>query len=259
MMHINKSGTKSFAVSLTVMALCLHVQAVQALDWVDPPSHPVLVAQVQLAIEQYKLVDVYPDKTFRGERAFTRYELADALWRSLRYLSQRYPLPLPDGASLYRNSERYFEPQGDIPARHWAQSALQMVLGTGILGPESDRRFKGQQKVSRYQLALSLKNLLDYFHIQTLTLQQNRVSDVPADHWAAQSVNELVKAGILESAHHFKGDELVSRYELSQSLVKLLQHVDLLAQKGLLKPEAPPQAQYERKPNGRRIKVKTQF
>src|SRR5690606_16637341 len=66
----------------------------QAAQLVDAPANPVLAGRVNLALDSFKVMQAYPDHTFQGQRAFTRYELADAMQRALFYLKNQHKLEL---------------------------------------------------------------------------------------------------------------------------------------------------------------------
>lgn len=56
----------------------------------------------------------------------------------------------------------------------------------------------------------------------------NPFSDVPADHWAYQSVSELAAAGIIDGYPDgtYKGGNEITRYEMAQMTAKAMAHAD---------------------------------
>jgi hypothetical protein len=56
----------------------------------------------------------------------------------------------------------------------------------------------------------------------------NPFSDVPAKHWSYDAVTKLAKAGIVDgySDGTFKGDKVISRYEMAQMVAKAMAHSD---------------------------------
>ena len=65
--------------------------------------------------------------------------------------------------------------------------------------------------------------------------QTTRFSDVPANHWAADSVNKLVGIGILQgatkkptgkTASNYDGNKPVTRYELAVTLYRFVQYIE---------------------------------
>lgn len=50
----------------------------------------------------------------------------------------------------------------DVPAKHWAAPAVKSVVGENIMGREPDGRFRGDQPVTRYELAVALDRFVRY-------------------------------------------------------------------------------------------------
>lgn len=241
---------RGLAVGLLVAGCWL--TPVRALQLVDAPAQPARAARVQLALETYHLLDAYPDRTFQGERPFTRYELADALGRALTYLQAKFKLSLPEDPRLNMVFESYLAPAGDIPPRIWAGASLRRVLGYGLMGGTADLRFQGGAKVSRYELAMTLSQLLDWLQIQPLALEHSQPSDLSGEAVAAGAVLKLVDAGILElEGRRFNGLRVATRYELAEALVKLLQQVDLVARQRPLTPRQITPQPLPKTPSGR--------
>lgn len=230
----------------------------QALEIVDAPNSGLLQHQIQMAVEQFKVLDLYPDHSFQGERPFTRYELADALSRSLEFVHQKYALPLKSDPQIMMLLQGYLKPSGDIPIHHWALAGIQRSLAYGLLSGDAQLRFHGGHKVTRYQLAQAIYQVFDWLQVQPILAQQKvDSSDVPAQHWAADAVQEVLNAHIMDvDKHgHFDGERPATRYELSTALVRLLQQVDLLAARdGGFKPKdvVPlPELRHQARPDGR--------
>ncbi len=58
-------------------------------------------------------------------------------------------------------------------------------------------------------------------------LASNKIKDVPSDHWAYQSVKELVEKGYMSlyEDNKFNGDKKVSRYQLAKVINKILNNI----------------------------------
>lgn len=71
------------------------------------------------------------------------------------------------------------------------------------------------------------KNQNRYFSILVdgnywISSSDNPFTDVPEGHWAYNSINKLVDAGIVEGYNngHYGGDRLITRYEMAQIVAK---------------------------------------
>lgn len=67
----------------------------------------------------------------------------------------------------------------------------------------------------------------------------DQFKDVPDDHWAAESVQELKSHGVVNGYPDgtFKGDKTVTRYELAVALVSMIDYIE-----NSLKPEVKQQS-----------------
>lgn len=211
------------------------------LDLVDPPAERHLREQVERVVTQYKVLDIYPDKSFQGERAFTRYELADALARGSQYLEQKYQLKIQVDYRMASYLQAYFAPSGDIPRRHWARPQIERSMALGFISGDQNLSFHGLQRVTRYQLAQALWGVYQWLQISSLSVNESRLRDLDREHWAAESVEKLVQAGILypDLDGRFHGDRQVKRVELADALGRALAQIEFIAQQqGGLKPRA---------------------
>src|SRR3990172_10456747 len=66
------------------------------------------------------------------------------------------------------------------------------------------------------------------FLFQSHTWSQDIFTDVPPDHWSRKSLEKLQEGGILESYpdNTFRGDQVVTRYEMAAALAKVLERVE---------------------------------
>ncbi|MGL6064481.1 MAG: S-layer homology domain-containing protein [Fusobacteriaceae bacterium] len=74
-----------------------------------------------------------------------------------------------------------------------------------------------------------LKNILVIILIfPTLMYAANKYEDIPKEHWAYSSVNNLLAKGILkQDSYNFRGEEQISRYDFVYYLSKTLNKLDL--------------------------------
>lgn len=112
------------------------------------------------------LVQGFPDRTYRGTSVLTRYQLAVVLDK----LTQRLGLAAP--ARLVRPD--------DLPAAHWAEAAVLRMVALQIMPLGSDGLFRGNEAVSRYQMAHSLWKL-DGHLSTTVAMPSNTQSGATAN------------------------------------------------------------------------------
>lgn len=110
------------------------------------------------------LVQGFPDQTYRGTSLLTRYQLAVVLDK----LTQRLGLAAP--AKLVRPD--------DLPAAHWAEAAVLRMAALQIMPLGSDGLFRGNEAVSRYQMAHSLWKLDEHLSAMAVKPSNNQAAGV---------------------------------------------------------------------------------
>ena len=84
----------------------------------------------------------YDDKTFRGDRYITRYEMAQMLANAVK--------------SSAGSATGVFN---DIPANHWALAAVNLLAAKGIINGYGDQTFRGEKNITRYEAAVMIAKL----------------------------------------------------------------------------------------------------
>jgi len=248
--------------SLCLSACLLWSTPVQAARVIDVPSQDPAFQSVQQAIERYKILEAYPDQTFRGKTPFTRYQLAQASFLALQYLKQIGKLKIETPLSSFGYYRILLQENGgDLPARHWAINAIQELFAHGLISAQ-DNRFGGAAKVTRYELAAQLFGLLKWLQMDKLASDLSRrpviARDLPREHWAHEAVALLLDKGILnlDANGYFHGDSPANHYDLAQSLVEALQWIEKSELTAPIQPKDPilPQTQAQSRRDGKRAK-----
>lgn len=103
----------------------------------------------------------------------------------------------------------------DVPTGYWALPFITELSRRGVITGFSDGSFQPDQPLTRTQYAALLEKVL-------LDANQNQIafSDVPANFWGAQAVDEAVKAGFLKGYPNetFQPDQPISKMQVLLSL-----------------------------------------
>ncbi len=88
----------------------------------------------------------------------------------------------------------------DVPPDHWAASAVKEVVAKGIMQGFPDGTFRGNQPVTRYELAVTLARFMRQVEesLKDLKARTPRVSipvPVKPQHWAFKDLQFLVSHG----------------------------------------------------------------
>ncbi|MEA3401661.1 MAG: S-layer homology domain-containing protein [Armatimonadota bacterium] len=138
-----------------------------------------------------------PDGSFNGDREVSRYEMAVILQRLLARLNPRSAAGQPpaeevtDAIRAELHSSGATDDQAeeivhliasrdvptppsvssgaaewpDVPRSHWAAGAVEFATGTGLMNGYPDGRFRGDEALSRYEVAVILKRLVERLQI----------------------------------------------------------------------------------------------
>ncbi|MCT7986414.1 S-layer homology domain-containing protein [Laspinema sp. A4] len=90
---------------------------------------------------------------------------------------------------------------------------IQIVLESGLMTPYSDGEFHPERGVVRAELASILVKTFQLDQRNTVTSQNQPISDVPPSHWAYKDIEIALKTGIM------KGD-LTGRFHPNQSVTR---------------------------------------
>ncbi|MTI59238.1 MAG: S-layer homology domain-containing protein [Firmicutes bacterium] len=92
----------------------------------------------------------------------------------------------------------------DVPSSHWAYGAVNKLVASGILSGYPDGTFKGQNNLSRYEIAVVVARVLDQIEAEQAALADEIADADSLSVGQAQQVNEIVKAIVAKNT----GDEL---------------------------------------------------
>ncbi|MBR1646391.1 MAG: S-layer homology domain-containing protein [Selenomonadaceae bacterium] len=150
----------------------------------------------------------------------------------------------------------------DVPTMHWAYSGVTTLVDAKIIPHSKDGKFYGDKNITRSEIAQMTANLLlkvspdsksvakkiikDFsenggkaatrFEIATIlsevyakahkgdiSVAPISFADVPAEHWAVESVNLMVTMKLMEGYGDgtFRGDRRMTRYEAAMTVAKL--------------------------------------
>jgi hypothetical protein len=148
----------------------------------------------------------FPGGGFAGETPLNRYQLATTMARVL----DSTKLSVPTVTTMF----------GDIVPNHWAAPHVQKTVAAKLMQGFPDQTFRGEQVLTRYQLAVVLAKLLDQLKVPPRSLAP---TDLPAEHWAAAAVKAVTGLEVLPLGMdgRFRGDEAVNRYQLAVGLAGL--------------------------------------
>ena len=186
-------------------------------------AYPAIVDMV----DNYQMIGGFPDMTFRGDKHVSRYELISCTNKFLNKLEKIYNINLKDLTT-------YKLVINDVPDNHWAFGAVQETLNSYHVPTHEFKGgiFEGDKLTNRYELAYTLVNtiqLVERISNKIVDFQNNLsrvISDLDDKEWSAISVKLAIdRYGLINifDDNTFRGNNLITRYELVASFEKLAQ------------------------------------
>ena len=150
----------------------------------------------------------------------------------------------------------------DVPENHWSHSMLKSLVDAGIVTVPADKMFYGERDITRaemakltadmllklspdstadakritdeavadgdkaidrYEIAVMVADVYKKLHKGDLPAATNAFKDVPADHFASESVNLLTAENLMEGYSNgtFRGERNMPRYEAAALIGKV--------------------------------------
>ena len=114
-------------------------------------------------------------------------------------------------------------PFSDVPSGHPATVAIARLAADGIITSSIDGKFHGSDKITRYDMAVMIANLLSKDANLTINRTANMFSDVPDNHPAYNAVMTLTREQVLSGYGDgmFRGDKNLTRFEAALLIDKV--------------------------------------
>lgn len=111
---------------------------------------------VNSIVNEYGIMQLFPDSKFMGNREMTRYELAYDMNNYLSLLESKL------GSNVVENRNRAEELQ-DLNSNHWAYYAVKNIVDKyKIMDGYPQKVFGGDQKLTRYEVAALIRRFIEF-------------------------------------------------------------------------------------------------
>lgn len=151
-------------------------------------------------ITENKLINGFPDGTYRPDENVTRAQLA-----AIAVKVKGLPMAVPDSQTF-----------NDVTPGYWAYGVIETAAGAGIFRGYPDGSFNPEGIITNAEAAVILTALSG----GALTDEAPAIGDVGPEHWAYRQVATAVRAGLAETApgNLFNPDQGFSRRALARGL-----------------------------------------
>lgn len=223
---------KKFNLIISIISLLILPMSVYANDdIVDLQKNHWAYESCIKATDKYKLMSIFPDHTFRGNKIITKFELS-AITLKLIQILENDGLKISTNTNKINYHETFFEEV--INDKTYSNSILDLKDKYNIyLGFPDDIKFNGKNEINKTELALYINSIVNLF-IQEKDLNKNPYAyEKTNDEKTIISKEELIKTTIEDiktrkilNITDKTNNEKVNRYELAVVLIKTLEYIN---------------------------------
>lgn len=184
------------------LILLLSVLPVNAEEPTDISNH--WAQDYILSMLNNEIMEVYPDGTFKPEKAISRGEFALALAKQMNLI--------PDNNFKFTDLADY--PEGNL---------INALAGKEIIGGYPDNTFRPDKAITRAEaISILIKSLGITDNASTIDLTDKlSFKDIPAGHWAIKQIGIAKEIELIEKEEYFNPGETISRAEAAKLISKL--------------------------------------
>ncbi len=226
---------KKVIISLFSTLICLSAQAeINSKELVDISKKHWAYNSVVKTVDTYKVMSCFVDHTFRGEDNVTRFELSIPILRLVKYLETNKRTSLKRLADEPADKYNRFSDIDKNDSNFLTLAELKNDYQIVLLPPDQEK-FSGKTLVTRYELAYSINCILASINNKNKASNpykaEKNINDSIADNksdWIKNSVKLVSDNNImsLNAKKEFNGNDIITRYELANSLNNLIEYID---------------------------------
>jgi len=207
-----------------------------AAQFTDVPYDPWDGYQYVDKLYSEGLIEGFPDATFRGNQALTRYELAVVMSRLVDRLLIEMGRTDPPVLEVFEvpatgDAEMIF---ADIPPEHWAYQHVMKLENLGIVIGMPGEEFDGNKVVTKIELAVMFNRLIErlpeYFNENPYGSSHNTIAqftDIPENHWAFNDLSNQARLGIIDGFPEgsFRAGSSLTRFEMLLVMSRIIDYL----------------------------------
>lgn len=188
----------------------------EAVDLYKNNAHFISVVK---AVDDLKIIDIYPDHTFRGEKSVNRKELAAITLKLIKFIESEKKVSL-----IKNNESSVVEVYPDLDKDKQlliTYSELTQSYSINLLS-QNDKNFIPQKAISKQDLVNAVNQVLElYFALnknpyEAKTVKANDINS---------ALDNFIKCGVITDKKQLKLNEEITRYELSDVIIKITNYI----------------------------------
>lgn len=212
-MPMKKISLSLLFIVITQLPVLSQIDCSEALDLYKNNKHYSSVIQ---AVDKLKIMEIYPDHTFRGEKPVTKKEMLKITLNILNFIENEKNVSLKKKSNIKVN---YTDLAKD---KAFLASYKQLSENYPIEIFKSTNKISSQQNITMGEFNGILNQLLDTYS----KLDSNPYAlKVENKQNTENSLDNLFKLKIIEKNADFKAEQEINRYELSEYVLKIAEYI----------------------------------
>lgn len=182
-------------------------------------------------INKYKLMSIFPDHTFRGNKNVNNFDLSSITLKLIKNIEESGIKAKKNSIKVSYNSDFFIEAKEN---KIYGESISELTDKYQIpLSFSDNNKFDGKKIITRIDLALTINSILNIF-VKVNKEELNPYEDIPdkieAKEYETDKLIDLLikdlsskKIMSINSKNH---NEIINRYELAVTIVKTLEYIN---------------------------------
>lgn len=199
---------------ITQLPVLSQINCSEALDLYKNNKHYSSVIQ---AVDKLKIMEIYPDHTFRGEKSVTQKEMLTTTLNILNFIESEKKVSLKKKINIKANYTDIAKDKAFLASYKQLSENYPIEL---FKNPEN--KISSKQNISMGEFNSILNQLLNAYS----GLDSNPYAlKVETKQNTENKLDNLLKLKIIETSADFKAEQEINRYELSEYVLKIAEYI----------------------------------
>lgn len=228
---------KIFALLLSVLITLQPAMAAKEKSFTDLEKN---IEEVNIVVNQYKIMSAYSDQTFRGNNSIDRYTYSTILYKTIDLLNKKME-EIDQPKILYLESPDPTEYSGipDLNKERAEYSKILVLLKLGLIRTYSDNTFNGDKTVDLIGFAIGMGRIMKIIYDDAPAVLKKKwkneaprqlinIKDIPLDSPVYTPLKLAIDNNLIDIKSNTNLTRPITRYEAADYTYRLINKLDEL-------------------------------
>ncbi len=198
---------------------------------------------IDVIVNEYKIMNAFPDKTFRGNNSIDRYTYSVILLNTIDFLNKKM-LEIEQEKILETstpiNSETIkYQNISDLDKNHWSYSKAIALLKLGLIRTFSDNTFRGEKTVDYIGFAIGIGRLMNIIYDDAppvlkrkwqkeITHHVQSIKGIPEDSPVYEPLKLAIENNLIDAKPGNGLTKPITRYDVADYIIRVINKLDEL-------------------------------